>query len=99
VPRQIADYKANIRSYLDRLGADIERRQQLVLRQCSITDPTEISARQLADLYASTEYDDPDTGRRCTGIGSQLLYDELSGYLHPQPGSGLLTLGTSRART
>jgi hypothetical protein len=93
VSQQIADYKANISRYLAGLGADIERRQQLILQQRSITDPAQLSARQLANLFASTEYVDPDTGRRCTGIGSQLLYDELSGYLHPQPGSGLLTLG------
>lgn len=93
---QIADYKANIGDYLQDLARDIERRQQLVHQAVGIADPSERDPRSLAHLYSHTAYPDPDSdsGEVCTGIGRQLLYDELSGYLHPQPGSGLVTLGT-----
>lgn len=93
------DYKENIHSYLEGLGKEISRRQQLVLSTLGISDLATAAAtyspRQLADLYASTEYTDPATGQSCRGIGGELLLDELSGYLHPQPGSGLVTYGTT----
>lgn len=68
-----------------------------MVRALGGADASQYTPRELAALYESTPYVDPDSGAQCVGIGSLLLHDELSGYLHPQPGSGLLMYGTRKS--
>jgi hypothetical protein len=90
----VKDFRENIAEYATELGRDIERRQAAVLRALGGAETSQCTPRERAALYESTPYTDPDSGAQCVGIGSLLLHDELSGYLHPQPGSGLLMYGT-----
>jgi len=95
---EVRDYKENIQKYMQDLAEEIELRQKAILEALSMSSKGEgsrqlYSDRELAFLYESTEYTDPRSGERCKGLGSLLLHDEVSGYMHPQPGSGLIQYG------